>query len=248
MGALKLMKIEALILKRSPLGEHDRLVTVLSRDQGKKRVVARGAGKMVSKLSGLIQPYDRVQLDLWRGRTLDGIRGGEVLESFRGLRDDFKRIIYAACMAEVGEQLAQEENPDEPLYLLLLTCFRGLLRLKKMDLVLLFFIIRAMKVAGFLPAFETCSRCGAHFRGDVQFDLASGQVICLECSEGRGRMGLESASRVLLQSLRGVHPRELNTISCDPQRCRQLRETMLDFAEYHLSRPVKSRRFLDILD
>lgn len=240
--------MEAIVLARKEMGERDRLVTLLSRDRGKIRAVVRGASRANSKLAGLVQPFSRARLDLWRGRSLDGVRGGEVLESFRGLRSDFEGIAYASCMAEMAGCIAQEDERDEALYLLLLTCYRALERGMDRLLAGVFFCVRVMKVLGVFPVLEHCVICGRSAGSDAYLRFSQGGVTCRDCRGGGGPgVGVPARIARLALDLREVHPRELAGFRASGEDLTALREIFLDYAEFQLDRRVNSRSFLDIL-
>lgn len=239
--------IEALVLKHQPLGENDRLVTALSRHRGKVRAVARGAGKPSGKLGALIQPFNRCRLDLYRGRSLDGITGGEVLESLRGIRESLDEVCHATCMAEMTIYITQEGDSDEPLFLLLLTCLHALM--KKVDpyLVSSFFFVRAIKLAGFSPVLDRCHICGGPIEGEGAWDY-SGGMVCADCVGSAGsRSRLREETRQFLLGLESVHPRLLADMQLPREVTAEALEVMLDWSEYHIDRKLNSRRFLDIL-
>ncbi len=240
--------IDAIVLGRSNLGERDRLVILLSRDRGKVRAVVRGANKTDSKLAGLVQPFSRSRLDLWRGRSLDGLRSGEVLESFRRLRAEFDSIAYASCMAEITGYIAQEDEKDEPLYLLLLTCFRALERAMDHVLVGAFFCVRVIKVLGVFPVLDQCVVCGGPVDASSPLRFSQGGLTCARC-RASGGLGTKISTHLcrLAESLRDIHPRELAGFRASREDLLALTELFLDYAEFQLDRRVNSRSFLDIL-
>ncbi len=240
--------VEAIVLSRRDLGERDRLVTVLSRDRGKVRAVVRGASRADSKLAALVQPFSRSRLDLWRGRSLDGVRGGEVLESFRGLRTEFEGIAYASCMAEIAGYISQEGESDEPLYLLLLTCYRALERGMDPPRIGTFFCVRVMKVLGVFPVLDQCVVCGEPAGADASLGFSLGGVACVRCRRGDGP-GVTLADRLcrLALRMRDMHPSELVSLRSPREDLLALSEVFLDYAEFQLDRRVNSRSFLDIL-
>ncbi len=232
------------------LGESDRLITLMSRGRGKLRVVARGAQKAASKLAGLIQPLNRVGLILWKGRTLDGIKGGKQLEDFHKLRSEWSTMCYASCFAELTSRISQEGEPDEPLYLLLVTSLRALNTDLNPHLVGTFFFVRALKVAGFLPQLNYCVYCGEEPQGSVVLDYSRGGILCSAC-DGQPEGTADHLPANLLQLfclLRDVHPQQLDKLpEHNEQLWINLRDQVLTFSEYHFDEQLKSRRFLDIL-
>ncbi len=243
-------RVEAIVLSSSSFGESDRLVTLLSRRRGKVRAVARGSQKATSKLAGLIQPLNHARLLLWEGRSLDGIKGGDLLRDYHNLRSHWSTLSYGSCMAELVECVSAEGEGDEPLYLLLLTCLETLDSGIDVDLVGLFFFVRVLKVAGFFPRIDECFACGRNPDGQVRLDYSRGGVRCSDCM---GRMSadgedLSSANLRLLSILRDIHPRRLARLQTQIGLLKSLRDIVLDYTEYHLDRKLNSRRFLDILD
>jgi len=239
----------ALILNMSKFRENDRIVTVLSKDYGKLRLLVRGAAKPSSKLVGLIQTFDLVSLDIYRGRSLDGIRGGEVLQSFGDLRTDPKRLGHAYCMAELANYLAQENEPDGSLYLLLLTCLRLLKSTDNISLISVFFLIRLTKVAGVMPILDTCVQCKSQSASDIYISYNLGGVICRSCGPVHRRYGAPISKRQLslARYLLQVHPREVLQTNASEQDLNRLFGVFVKFMEFHLDRRVNSRAFLDIL-
>ncbi len=241
--------VEAIILNSGKFGENDRMVTVLTRDRGNLRLVVRGAAKPQSKLASVTQPFDCVCLDVWRGRTLDGVKGGDVIHSLRRVRSEPELLGPAYCMAEIASYLGQEGEEDEPLYLLLLTSLRALAVGVAATAVILFFVIRAAGVAGFTPVLDRCVECGLKLEGGVHFYYGHGGALCHSCTAGTVADGapLSPTDRQWALELSRMHPRRLAEYSGgDPSFCRLL-TPFLDYLEYQMDRRVNSRYFLDML-
>ena len=61
------------VLRTVKLGEADRIVTLLTRDHGKIRAVAKGVRRTKSRFGGRLEPFMRVLLLIAEGRSLDVI-------------------------------------------------------------------------------------------------------------------------------------------------------------------------------
>jgi len=242
--------VEAVVLESRKLGENDRLATLLTRRHGKLRLVVRGAAKPRSKLAAVTQPFDCVRLDVWRGRTLDGVKGGEVLHSLRRLRSEPKALGCAYCLAEIVSYLGQEGEADEPLYLLLLTCLRALSAGVLELLVVVFFIIRASRVSGFYPVLDQCVRCAGELEDESYLCFGHGGALCRLCAgdvRGDGA-SMTACERELAGNLARVHPRNLLEYEEDEDRLRSMLGLFLNYLEYQLERRVNSRYFMDMLE
>ena len=64
-----LYKSEAVIIKRSDLGEADKILTILTPHFGKLRVVAKGVRKVTSRLAGHVELFTRSQMLLAKARS-----------------------------------------------------------------------------------------------------------------------------------------------------------------------------------
>lgn len=122
-------KATGIILKSMPLGEADKLLTILTREFGLMRVVAPGARKQNSKLGGRSSLFVVNELLLAQGRTLDKITQAETLESYPGLSKNLGKLAASQYLAEIVLCHALSEQPQEELYELLNEHLRRLERL-----------------------------------------------------------------------------------------------------------------------
>ena len=112
-------KATGINLKSMPLGEADRLVTVLTREFGLIRVVAPGARKQNSKLGGRSGLFVVNELLVAKGRSLDKITQAETIESYPGLSKELSKLAASQYLAELVLCHALSEQPQEELYALL---------------------------------------------------------------------------------------------------------------------------------
>jgi DNA repair protein RecO (recombination protein O) len=121
-----LYKTEAIVLKRSDLGEADRLLALFTPHLGRIRAVAKGARKTTSRLGGHVELFTHVQLMIARGRNLDYVTQAQTLNPFISIRDDLVLMGHACYLAELVDQIAGEHITNEALYALLLTSLQSL--------------------------------------------------------------------------------------------------------------------------
>lgn len=124
-------KATGIILKGMPLGESDRLVTVLTPEYGLVRAVVPGARKYKSRLRGRSELFVVNELLIVRGRSLDKITQAETIESYPGLSQDLGKLSAGQYLAELTLALALSEQPQTELYELLTEHLRRLERLPK---------------------------------------------------------------------------------------------------------------------
>ena len=79
-----------IIIKSIDFSEADKLVTVFSEQYGKLRAIARGIKKPKSSLRSCVQPFCYSQLHFYRGRDLELITQGKLLDFFGNSRKTWK--------------------------------------------------------------------------------------------------------------------------------------------------------------
>src|SRR5512143_2148764 len=97
----RLYRVQAVIIKRTDVGEADRLLTLFTAERGKLRVIAKGARKPSSHKSGHVELFNHVNLLIAKGRNLDLITQAETLDSYLPLRGDLDRLGYAYYLGEL---------------------------------------------------------------------------------------------------------------------------------------------------
>ncbi len=112
-------KATGINLKSIPLGESDRILTILTRECGLIRAVAPGARKPKSKLGGRAGLFVVNELVLTQGRSLDRITQADTLESYPGLSKDLGKLTAGQYLAELALCQALSDHPQEELFSLL---------------------------------------------------------------------------------------------------------------------------------
>lgn len=181
-------KATGINLKSMPLGESDRLLTILTREFGLIRATAPGARKPKSKLGGRSGLFVVNQLLLAKGRSIDKITQAETLESYPGLSRDLAKLTASQYLAELTLCQALSEQPQEELFWLLCEHLTRLER-SPADAVLAYLaqgIFHLLAWAGIAPQVQACcitQRCLTPNFTDpnwrVGFSASAGGVVNL---------------------------------------------------------------------
>ncbi len=113
-------KATGINLKAMPMGESDRLVTVLTKEYGLIRAIAPGARKHKSRLGGRSGMFVVNELMFAKGKSLDKLIQAETLQSFPGLSKDLAKLTTSQYLAELALAQALTDQPQEDLYSLLI--------------------------------------------------------------------------------------------------------------------------------
>ena len=118
-------------LKSMPLGENDRLLTILTPESGLVRAVAPGSRKPKSRLAGRSALFVVNELFLARGKSLDRITQAETITSYPGLTRNLGILTASQYLAELVLVQALSEQPQAELFELLNEHLRRLESLSK---------------------------------------------------------------------------------------------------------------------
>jgi DNA repair protein RecO (recombination protein O) len=172
-----------IVLRVHKLGEADRIITVLTRERGLVRAVAKGIRKTTSRFGGRLEPFMHVDLQLAEGRSLDIITQVETVNAFaKDLGANYAAYTAGTAMLETAERLVQEDGePAVPQFQLLVGALRALTEGRMTpSLILDSYQLRALSIAGYAPTFDSCARCGVD-GPHRNFNAASGGMLCDDC-------------------------------------------------------------------
>lgn len=205
-------------LKSMPLGESDRLLTILTQEFGLIRVVAPGARKQNSKLGGRSGLFVVNELLIAKGRSLDKVTQAETLESYSGLSRDLGRLAASQYLAEMVIAQALSEQPQEELFCLL---NEHLIRLEQLPSIpatlvlahLTHAVFHLLALAGITPQVQVCCLTQRSLTPDfndpdwrVGFSVPAGGTVSLSAlhllqAEGEKRTRRELVEIPLTSSL-----------------------------------------------
>ena len=175
------------MLRARPLGEADRVYTLLTRERGKVDAVAKGARRPRSALGGRLQPLAEVRVALHKGRSLDVITEVRTIRSYwNGLvRPD--ALATASLFAETVDMFCEPDLALPEIYALLAGAIGAVAASDAPAGLVPRFQLRLLHALGLAPADDACVRCGQGFdeRG-AHLDLEAGGLGCERCYGARG--------------------------------------------------------------
>ena len=194
-------KTSGVVLRQYPLGEADRIVSILTPDLGKVRVVAKGVRRPNGRLRGHLDLTNVVDFAAAYGRNLDVITEAMLCDDHPGSRKDLIRLSHAIYVCEVADMFSEERSPSRALYALVTETLEALGEVCDPWLVGRWYEQRVLDITGFRPQLEHCVECDATLEpGDHVLDLGAGGVLCPSCRTlgvGQKVQVSQSAMRVL---------------------------------------------------
>lgn len=239
---MPLYRDEAVVLRTHKLGEADRIVTMLSREHGKIRAVAKGVRRTGSKFGSRLEPFMVADVQLYEGRSLDIVTQAESLGSYGAeISADYGSYTAASVMVETADKVT-EDNGSLQQYLLLVGALRSLARREHQSgLTLDSYLLRALSVAGWAPSFSHCAMTGAPGPHSA-FVVQLGGVVADEVAPP-GAPRLDATTIALLSALL-TGDWLLADASSERTRA-QASGIVAAYTQFHLDRGLRSLPHLD---
>lgn len=173
---------QGIVLRETNYKEADKILTVLTRDLGKRTVKARGCRRKNSKLTAASQLLVYSEMTLSERGEFTTLTEADPLEQFWSVRQDLEDLALASYFAEVTEATAQEGEAAPELLSLLLNSLYALDTLKKpRALVKAAFELKLLCLAGYEPLADGCAYCGCPDPEEPLLDVVQGVLRCRKC-------------------------------------------------------------------
>ncbi len=243
-------KTEAIVLRQTPLGEADRILTLYTPDLGKLRAVARGVRRPKSRMAGHLEPLTRAMVSVSEGRSLDHIAEAETLRSYRRLREDLELVSKAMYLAELVDGFTVDRSPSASIFDLLAGSLARLESAPNADQVLRYFEVRLLHASGFGPELRECVECRAALEPATHlFCPAAGGILCAPCARAaKGSLVPLSVSAIkVLRFFQREPPDAADSLDVPPHVLRETARALRSYTTYVLERDLKSARFMNLV-
>lgn len=261
-------------LKGMPLGENDRLLTILTKEHGLIRAVAAGARKHRSAMAGRSGLFVVNDLQVSVGRNMDRIKNAEVLQSFVGLGKTLAKLTAAQYLSELALMQALSAQPQEELFLVLVEHLNRIQEAENQNVLahLNHGIYHLLAIAGFAPQVHSCCISQSPVvanrhqpKWKAGFSIVGGGVINLEITD-LANDGNPNGDRHELSISDAMHNRISHYLNASELLAMQelaqtdLADNILEthttdwlaverllraYAQYHFDRPIQSSALID---
>lgn len=228
-----------MVLHTHPLGEADRIITILTREHGRVRAVGRGVRRTASRFGARLEPMGLIDAQFHVGRSLDSVTQVESLYSFGAdLAEDYPRWTAGQAMCEAAQRLTPEERERAPAqFQLLVGALRALAqRRQPPGLLLDAYLLRSLAIAGWAASFDQCASCGEPGPHRA-FSLPGGGAMCGDCrvpGSATPRPGTLDLMGALLSG-------DWEAVATSDDRARRDASGMVTaYLQWHLERSLKS--------
>ena len=241
---------EAIVIKKTKLGEADTILTFFTPRLGKIQGFARSLRKPKSKMAGHLELLTHSMVSFSRGRgNIDTITGAQTINAFLSLRNDLWLTSCGLYIAELVHQFTSERQENQPLFLLTLETLERLCHEENKDLVLRWFELHLLESAGYQPQLKQCVICHKDLEAtNNYFSPAAGGLLCPACNLNQPfSYTLTVNAQKVLRLLQGHDDPSAVRLKIDEALAHELENVLSGYFRYILEREVKSAAWLDKL-
>jgi DNA repair protein RecO (recombination protein O) len=199
---MALITTDAIVLRTYNLAEADRIVLCLTRTAGLVRAVAKGARRMKSRFGAALEPFTLIKLAFYEkeNRDLVTMSQAEIIESRFDLASQPEAAEVLAYMGELLADFAPPHEANDTLFRMVSACVDALAKTPNgAQLVLRYFEVWLLRLAGLFPDVRACGECGARIgEGEVAYLDVEVKPHCSNCARGGNTRLLPDTQRSLV--------------------------------------------------
>jgi len=181
-------RTSGLVLKKEDRGEANQLITFYTKDFGKLEILGKAIRKISSKLRSGTGIFYLSEIEFIQGKAHKTLTDAVLVDKFRNLRKDSKRLAVAYKITEILADLIKDQEKDEKIWRLFLETFHKLDNLTLLPvnyfLIYYYFLWNLFLVLGYQPEIYKCSFCQKKLEpNEIYFSGKNGAIICSQCSK-----------------------------------------------------------------
>jgi DNA repair protein RecO (recombination protein O) len=236
---------EAIVLRTWPFHEADLLVSLLTREQGRVKGVARHAMRSRRRFGGALEPMTYVRASYVEKPRQELVRldAFEILSSPMSRPVDYARTAALQLVAEVLEQALPEQAPEDAVFRLALAVLDEL-QVGRVWMPVTYFALWMSRLMGWMPELGRCAVCGLDLRGGTVWSYAASDGVTCADDRGPGSVALTAESvATAMRMFRGT-VKALAEEDWPKARAADLRRFAIELLERHLEGRLMTARVL----
>jgi len=246
---MALYQTPAIVVRSTPYGESDRIVTLYTLDFGKIKGIAKGAKRSQKRFANTLEIGSYIQVVFFEKETQDLVRldHSELIHPFGSLREDIIKLAWASYFIELVNEMTAERIKNKALFRLLVFFLnlidRGMLQEETQRI----FEVRLLSHLGYQPHFEHCTRCQKHLSGEkCFFGIRQGGVLCPSCAAHLpGLVPISLGTVKTLQLAQSLPLEKVRRVSFSPESLKESQAVLSLFLQEYLGKELKSKKFLE---
>ncbi len=221
-----LVETEGIILKTYSLAEADKIVVLLTQNEGLVRGVAKGAKRLKSRFGGGLEPFSIINLTYFQKeeRELVSISQIELVKSYFQSASNPLFLQKFAYLVDLLAEFAPPHDPNEKLYRMTKVCLETAAQIPEcLESIALYFELWVLRLGGYLPNWKKCDHCKRELQSDSIAGLQINfHLVCQQCQKNRKDWKISPGQRQVFNVAQKVSP--MNFVDLTKNRVEDVRE------------------------
>lgn len=193
---------QGLVIREKNIGESDRLVTLLTRDQGVIRAFAAGAKNIKSKKGAATGLLSYSSFTILKKNDTYKIYEATPIRVFFGAGSDIVKLSLSQYFCELCAFIVPSDTDSEEYLRLVLNSLHFLLSDdRKSEVIKAITELRLASISGYTPNLIACDNCGKFEDDTVYFCFNDGKLLCKDCKKNEYAAPL---NRTMLSAMRHI--------------------------------------------
>ncbi len=234
---------DGLVIKEVNIGEADRMITVLTKDDGIISAYASGVKSIKSKRGGAtgLLAYSNFSFT-GKGDTYR-VKEASPINLFFGKSSDIEILAIEQYFCELALAFGESASDGKEFLRLILNSLYFLTENKKNPyLIKAITEMRICTISGYCPDLVACNECGKYEDDIMHFNIVNGTLVCNGC----GNSGI-NINRTLLSALRHIVYSDFSGIysfEIPENDAEILSEITEEYLNYRIDKKFKTLEFL----
>ena len=227
--------VNAVMLRAADYNENDKILTLLTAENGKIAAGIKGVKKAAAKLKFAAQPFCFAEYVLAKRGDKYTVINATECESFYDLRCDIEKFYAASAAVEAADALTYEGDEFREIFYALVNALSKIC-VGNERAELISFLLFALRKSGYALNAENCVICGAPLANadKLRFDMNTGSFTCFECGDGAG------ASQVTYNVLRKAEGKSYDESFITPDGEKRALRLLREYVSFKLNVAFKS--------
>lgn len=252
-----LVQTEGIVLRQRRIAGNRRMLVLFTKKYGKLNAGTSINERGKSKAALALRPFTYADYDIFKSSNSSNINNAQAKKSYYSIGEDLDRFAIASKLIEYLDAILEEEQASPAVFDLTIELLDSLsiASSREIDETLLYaFIVKTLKIIGFLPELSGCADCGKHVEDFSQsgkkekifFSISAGGVLCDDCAREEKKEGdslLLQPSFDIVNVLRYFVKNPISRfekLTLKPQASMELRKLLSEYIKYYMD--------IDLLD
>ena len=230
------------VLRTIALGDTSRIVSALTAEHGRVKLVAKGSRQIGSRLGPLLEPGNELDLVFYphRDRELWTLKEAGLRRAALTGAGSLPKLSHLLAVLELVDRLLPERERADEFEALVAGFLEAWHAQDDAAMPALFFAFEAhwLAAAGLGLDPHHCADCGADLDADErsQYRVSEGALVCARCAGGTGRW-IDRGTREALRAVDAVDPAAdpERGVELDPAARREVGRLLHEHMTFHLS-------------